>query len=446
VYNALQIGIMQKGFECNLTEEQINFISRLDKNEKPVYNAYQMKMIVNGLDNCFSLDEISVYTKVNNEDKPIYSEYQMHQIYDGLCAGFTNDEINLYAKVNTDNIPIYDHNQMACIREGVESSFSIEQINEYAKLNKNGEPIYDNNQMTIISWYIPKLDIEQIRYFTKLDDNEKPIYHPDEMREIAIGFSEKLSTKKIEVYSKLNKQGKPIFNSDKMMYIRQFFKEANEKQFNVIKNCIETNISYGKFSKFMDPEIPVDKMRIYRWMCSKFNTHQMDDLIKLNLSYEQLKDSKYILQCLPFGSKAHDTESVEDFFIKNMEETDKDFENMLYLAENFVKLKHHFSDKYAELFRKSLSYRVSPEIIKDAFYTRLSMPESKETILAALNGLSAQDIKEVLREKEYLEIRGISISLKEKYEEKLKEKICIESLDDEPIFITKLEINQNIKR
>jgi hypothetical protein len=338
-------------------------------------------------------------TKLDANNKPIYDRDQMCEIVQGDFDSLSEEEINAYSKLDENGKPIYDNHVMCHIRIAYRDGLSQEMINEFLKTH-NGEFIYNIPQMSAIrNAFRDGLTFEDVKTFTILDKNMKPVYESSHMYAIINGYTHGLSKEKIEIFSQL-KNDKPKFNAFQVTPLEHFIEKADEQQVALIKECIDDNIKYEKFSMFMRHDIPVKNMRIYKSFCLEdIKKEYVDEIISANkCRYHELKEIKYLLQCTKelFPKKNYPNMSL-NYILKDDEEQEI---NSLNATQNLLKYTYEFrlyDKKCIDIVDKCLSYKLPPEQI--VYLTNpefaFTYKEMKDVAIGLLNGLTPDEIEAV---------------------------------------------------
>ena len=373
--------LIKESIEIDKSGKLFEILTRLKHNGAPSYTYSDMVYLVEIYKETNSIERVERAAQLNSDDTPVYDTAQMFHIVLGYKHHLSYDCIDLYVKLNKNNKPVFNHKRMDSILQGFTSGLSKEDVGLYTKLNKNGAPVYDEDEMDIIrNGLICKLSVENIELYAQLDENMVPVY-----------------------------------DSDRMYYIKRFICSANDKQIQQLKDAIADGLSFEQFRAFTKPDIPAEKMRIYRSLyqldCSIPTVEHI--ILHEKLTYDELKQVKYILSCAKkFRELLNDEYSdtftahnvVYDKFCK-LDELYKDFTSRV--CEAFASPITHDSIKNVvmELLKKNMD----PEQIHFLISSGYSDKEIRIISESLMNGADFNKLKELHKEaKDVLENEEMS--------------------------------------
>ena len=269
--------------------------------------------------------------------------------------------------------------------------------------------------------------------YARLDKNEKPIYNPDQMDQIRYGFYEELSEDKINVYAQLNEKMVPKFEAFEMKQMKLFIVKADDKQVQQLKDSINEGLSFSQFDIFCKPDIPAEKMRIYRSLYGLgCNKNLIKHIVKhKNLDYDDLKKLKYILICAnklkEFNTQRG--EYIPPFPCESVIDTETDLSDINVVYEKFANIilnSYYYTIKITNIDSESigiieecLKNNMDPEQIHFLVSSGYSMNEIKCISNILLEGMDFNIIKKMREDASgVLSAETIEVLFKTEIEEK----------------------------
>ena len=350
---------IRKGINYGHSLEQIK-IYALIKDDRPVYDALQMDCIIEGIDKCLSPEELAIITRLDENMKPVYSAEYMDVIFVAFMNAFPIKEVENIVKLNKENIPIYDCVQAEQIFHGELDNVNKNVIDFYSALNSSGKPIYSGSRMRIIKLASKqKMPLDHIKIFAKCKD-EKPLYLSSQMDVIRMAIVKASKANEID-------------------------------RINQIKDCVNDCLSFNQLSPLLSDKLPIENMRVYRSLYRfGVSINDVNEMIKKNETYENLKEIKYLLTCNEkLGTKAKNIISSHSL----------DLEYKRNFLAKSLSVKFNVIDMESiELIDKLLSFKMPPEqiaFIIDQEYS-FSSEEREKIAIGLLSGLTVQDIEDIV--------------------------------------------------
>ena len=176
-----------------------------------------------------------------------------------------------------------------------------------------------------------------------------------------------------------------------MEKIRCFIFNAEEDQFRQLKDSINANLSFSKFSSYMNAEIPADRMRIYKnLLLNGLNSKSIKELVRADaeISYDSLK---FLNSQISKYKKLKLTNELVDLIVsgKTIDEIKEDF---YCLSASIVTNLTPGYEKF-DVVARCFKYGMSLDQIKYI----ASKPEeyAKGIAISFLNGKSIKDINKL---------------------------------------------------
>ena len=108
-----------------------------------------------------------------------------------------------------------------------------------------------------------KFTVKQIDVFTKLNEYGQAIYDANQMREIYQAVLYNIPEETIDIFARI-KNNTPVFNYTQMYEMRNFIRDADDKQIEQLKACVDDGLAYPQIKALIHENISAEKMRILR--------------------------------------------------------------------------------------------------------------------------------------------------------------------------------------
>ena len=349
---------------------------------KRKFNEYQIVHIESAKIHKVNKEILKMMTKIK-KGKPVYNSSQMSVIAEGARKGLDVAKINFYAKLNSYNKPIYNDGQMNIIMLGFLEGLPYSSVELYAKVNSNEESIFDYDQMCAIyyalRWEIP---IEDIKIATQLNSKSEPIFDFEQMNVIfhAIKFSG--AKENIDIFTKIE-NGKSVYSAEEIQSLSSFFIHADDNATRQMRECFENGISFAKLKPLLDHTLDASVIRLCRSLYKlEFTENAIDFLLKEGCNYEDLKEIKYIANCIH--------EFISDAEL-NFELKEFDMEQFREMAAIEIAKVYGSDIEICEFIEKCMRERIDTEEMRMAVESKFILNEN-EVVSEKESNLTEEDI------------------------------------------------------
>ena len=297
------------------------------------------------------------------------------------------------------NSNLFDSKSQEHIKSLIEVEIDKEIFDIITKTN-NRKPIFTANHLwQVVLGKAACHNTEQIKMYIKLNKKGFPIFDPEQMAAIRCGINAGLTNEEINIYARI-KNDYPRFGPSRMHELKNLICKMSKEYVKQLKECIDEDISLNALYIFLSTDRPVEEIRVYRSLCVLgLGNDELEQMVKDNPTYEELKNVKYITQCAK-------ELNCFDNVVKNIYGID-DFKNNL--IEEIAVSRTLMDPEAKAVIEKCLLYKMPPEHIdfltnKDDMF---DYGDLEYVAIGLLNGLTPEEIKEAVDNGGTLEISEI---------------------------------------
>ena len=216
--------------------------------------------------------------------------------------------------------------------------------------------------LNAFDWDIP---LEIIETISKLNSQSKPIFTNEEMYLMFHSVVFTGARENVDIFTKVEND-KAVYSTKEIQYLTSFFIHADVNSARQIREYIDEGMTFDQIKPLIK-HIPDSKMiRICRSLYDlEFSTNSVDFIIS-HCNYEEIKEIKYITNCMnEFLSDVELNLSQDNFNVDYFRE----------IAAAEISKTYDSDIKVCELLEECLSERISPEEIKEKINETFSLEE-----------------------------------------------------------------------